>query len=304
MLAPTPILSLEGRKELAASLWTSLAQGWSFMCTISWWMPILLEKAIARPIFGHPSPCPVLAGAFVTRSAPWGQHEDGVSGYLGDGQLQRQQGCAWGHGRVQGSEGGCESHRPGGAPCHGEEEWGTCGVRHALAVPYEGCFLLQLSQKQRIATAAPFEGHPCAGEASEPPAPRKGGQQVSDWGLRRGSLCREEEPGSWWLCLSMNSGKRWRSAWSQHRGFDWKSMFSETVQISNSSKRPLGLKLSIVSNPFHCSDVNLCCWSEPSILGCTVSSFPVNFSWTPLNSQGKWHLWNPCEEEDHGSVPL
>lgn len=83
MLAPAPILSLEGRKELAGSLWTRLAQGWSFMCTISWQMLILLEKAIACPIFGHPSPCPVLAGAFVTCSAPRGQREDGASSYPG-----------------------------------------------------------------------------------------------------------------------------------------------------------------------------------------------------------------------------
>lgn len=100
VLAPTPILSLEGRKELATSRWTSLAQGWSFMCTISWWMPILLGKAIVCPVFEHPPPCPVLAGVFVTCSAPRGQ-------------------C---HGQVQGSESCCESDGLGGAPCHGREK--------------------------------------------------------------------------------------------------------------------------------------------------------------------------------------
>lgn len=113
VLAPTPILSLEGRKELAGSLWTSLAQGWHFTCTISWWMPIRLEKAIACPIFAHPSPRPALAGAFVTCSAPRGQREDGVSGYLG-GQAATV--TARGHGRVQGSKSSRESHGSRGSP--------------------------------------------------------------------------------------------------------------------------------------------------------------------------------------------
>lgn len=87
-------------------------------------------------------------------------------------------------------------------------------------MPYEGFFLLQLSQKQRTATAAPFEGPPCAGEAFEPPAPRKGGQQVGDGAVRGFPL---QGGGSWvpvavpvrrYLCsahakiLSVNGGKK------------------------------------------------------------------------------------------------
>lgn len=45
------------------------------------------------------------------------------------------------------------------------------------------CFLLQLSPRQRSATAAQCEGHPCAGAASGPTAPRKGGLQVGAVGL-------------------------------------------------------------------------------------------------------------------------
>lgn len=70
-------------------------------------------------------------------------------------------------------------------------------------MPYKGCFLPQLSQKQRTATAAPFEGPPCAGEASEPLVPRKGVPQVGDWGLCRGSRCGEEGAAS--RCLYCTS---------------------------------------------------------------------------------------------------
>lgn len=49
-----------------------------------------------------------------------------------------------------------------------------------------GISLLQPSQRQRSATAAPCEGPPCAGAAFGPPAPRKGGLQVGGMGPRVG----------------------------------------------------------------------------------------------------------------------
>lgn len=51
------------------------------------------------------------------------------------------------------------------------------------------CFLLQLSQRQRNATAAQCEGHRCAGAASGPTALRKEGLQVGAVGLGSCRLC-------------------------------------------------------------------------------------------------------------------